>query len=167
MVDIESKRQNIFINKVTSWKFLFFLLRHLPMAFLAGLKVKKLSNIFAEVTVPFNFLNKNPFNSIYFAVLTMAAEFSTGILSLMHIDKKNKKISMLVVKIDSNFYKKATSKVRFICSNGDEISQTIDKCIKSKNGEIVKVNSKGFDSNGVCVAEFNFTWSFKLKNVKI
>ena len=63
MVDIESKRQNIFINKVTSWKFLFFLLRHLPMAFLAGLKVKKLSNSIAEVTVPFNFLNKNPFNS--------------------------------------------------------------------------------------------------------
>ena len=48
------------------------MLRHLPMAFLAGLKVKKLSNSIAEVTVPFNFLNKNPFNSIYFAVLTMA-----------------------------------------------------------------------------------------------
>ena len=167
MLDIESKRQNIFIKKVTSWKFLFFLLYHLPMALLAGLKVKKLSNSTAEVTVPYNFLNKNPFNSIYFAVLTMAAEFSTGILSLMHIYKKDKKISMLVVKIDSNFYKKATSKVRFICSNGDEISQSIDKCIKSKKGEIVKVNSKGFDSKGVCVAEFNFTWSFKLKNIKI
>ena len=74
---------------------------------------------------------------------------------------------MLVVKIDCVFLKKAKSKVRFICSKGDEISQTIDKCIKSKNGEIVKVNSKGFDSNDVCVAEFNFTWSFKLKNTKI
>ena len=167
MVDVESIRQNIFIKKVTSWKFLFFLLYHLPMALLAGLKVKKLSNSIAEVTVPYNFLNKNPFNSIYFAVLTMAAEFSTGILSLMHIDKKAKKISMLVVKIDSNFYKKATSKVRFVCSNGDEISQIINKCIKSKNGEIIKVNSKGFDSNGICVAEFNFTWSFKLKKIKI
>tara|TARA_B100000900_G_scaffold188083_1_gene159353 strand:+ start:967 stop:1467 length:501 start_codon:yes stop_codon:yes gene_type:complete len=166
-VDIESKRQNKFIKKVTSWKFLFFLLYYLPMALLAGLKIKKLSNDIAEVTVPFKFLNKNPFNSIYFAVLTMAAELSTGILSLMHINKKNKKISMLVVKIDCNFYKKATSKVRFVCSNGDEISQIIDKCIKSKNGEIIKVNSKGFDSNGICVAEFNFTWSFKLKKIKI
>ncbi len=166
-MDIESKRQNKFIKKVTSWKFFFFLFFHLPMALIAGIKVKKLSNDISEVTVPFKFLNKNPFNSIYFAVLSMAAEFSTGILSLMHINKKNKKISMLVVKIDCNFYKKATSKVRFICSTGNEISQTIEKCIKSKNGEIIKVNSKGFDTNGVCVAEFNFTWSFKLKNVKI
>jgi len=166
-MDIESKRQNKFIKKVTSWKFLFFLLYNLPMALLAGLKVKKLSNNIAEVTVPFNFLNKNPFNSMYFAVLSMAAEFSTGILSLMHVDKKDKKISMLVVKIDCIFLKKSKSKVRFICSKGDEISQIIDKCMRTKSGETIKVNSKGFDRNGVCVAEFNFTWSFKLKNVKI
>tara|TARA_B100001287_G_C22461761_1_gene425367 strand:- start:60 stop:560 length:501 start_codon:yes stop_codon:yes gene_type:complete len=166
-MDIESKRQNKFIKKVTSWKFIFFLLYHLPMALLSGLKVEKLSNNIAEVTVPFKFLNKNPFNSMYFAVLSMAAEFSTGILSLMHIDKKDKKISMLVVKIDCIFLKKAKSKVRFVCSKGDEISQTIDKCIMTKNGETIKVNSKGFDRNGDCVAEFNFTWSFKLKNVKI
>ena len=166
-MEIESRRIKLFINKIKSWKFSFFLISKLPLAYFAGLKIKEIDSQKAIVTAPYNFLNKNPFKSIYFAVLSMAAELSTGILALMHIYKKDKKISMLVVKIDSNFYKKATSKVRFVCSNGDEISQTIDKCIKSKNGEIVKVNSKGFDSNGVCVAEFNFTWSFKLKNIKI
>ena len=93
----------------------------------------------------------------------MAAELSTGILALMHVNKKDKKISMLVIEMQSKFYKKATTKVKFICENGNEISNAIDKAINNDRAEVIITNSKGFDMNGVCVAEFSITWSFKAK----
>ena len=118
-MDIESKRIKVFINKIKSWKFPFFLISKLPLAYFAGLKIKEIDSQKSIVTAPHNFLNKNPFKSIYFAVLSMAAELSTGILALMHVNKKDKKISMLVIEMQSKFYKKATTKVKFICENGN------------------------------------------------
>ena len=163
-MDIESKRIKKFIKKVKGWKFIVFLFLKLPMAFIAGLRIQEVSFEKAIVTTPFSFWNKNPFKSIYFAVLAMAAELSTGILALMHVDKKNKKISMLVIGMESKFYKKATTKIKFICENGNEISDVINKALATREGEIVIANSKGYDENGICVAEFNITWSFKAKN---
>ena len=162
-MEIESKRIKVFINKIKSWKFSFFLISKLPLAYFAGLKIKEIDSQKAIVTAPYNFLNKNPFKSIYFAVLSMAAELSTGILALMHVYKKDKKISMLVIEMQSKFYKKATTEVKFICENGNEISNTIDNAINSDRGEVIITNSKGFDVNGDCVAEFSITWSFKAK----
>ena len=162
-MDIESKRIKVFINKIKSWKFSFFLISKLPLAYFAGLKLKEIDSQKSIVTAPYNFLNKNPFKSIYFAVLSMAAELSTGILALMHVNKKDKKISMLVIEMQSKFYKKATTKVKFICENGNEISNAIDKAINNDRAEVIITNSKGFDMNGVCVAEFSITWAFKAK----
>tara|TARA_B100001758_G_C18397146_1_gene606690 strand:+ start:604 stop:1095 length:492 start_codon:yes stop_codon:yes gene_type:complete len=162
-MDIELKKVEKFIKKVKGWRFRVFLFLKLPMAFIAGLKIKKLSFNQAIVTAPFSFWNKNPFKSIYFAVLAMGAELSTGILALMHVNKKNEKISMLVVGMESKFYKKATTKIKFICENGNEISDIINKTLKTGKGEVIVANSKGYDENGICVAEFNITWSFKSK----
>ena len=47
----------------------------------------------------------------------MAGEFSSGILGLLHTNIKDDKISMLVIKMESHFYKKATSKINFICND--------------------------------------------------
>ena len=70
------KRKRLFI----SWRYFFFLVTKLPMCLLAGVKVNKLSEQESATTVPYNFINKNPFNSMYFAVQAMAAELSTGTL---------------------------------------------------------------------------------------
>ena len=163
-MNLEKQRIKKYITKVTSWKFRFFLLFKLPLAFIARLKIKHISKKEATVTVPFSFWNKNPFNSIYFAVLSMAGELSSGILSLMHIYKTKKRISMLVVKIESYFYKKATGKIKFICKDGEKISQAITDTLKTGEGKVVITNSKGYNKEGICVAEFNVHWSFKAKN---
>jgi len=160
----EKKRINKFIISITSWKFRFFLIFKLPLAYIAGLKIQKISSRKAIVSVPFSFWNKNPFNSIYFAVLAMAGEFSTGILGLLHTNSKDGKISMLVVKMESHFYKKATGKIKFICDDGEKISSSIQKAINSGNGVVVKTKSKGYNKDGICVCEFNVYWSFKSKN---
>ncbi|RLD49247.1 MAG: thioesterase, partial [Bacteroidetes bacterium] len=73
-----------------------FFLKHLPMAFFAGLKITEINREKASVTVPYKYLNKNPFRSVYFAVLSMAAELSTGILAMAAISDFSVPVSMLV-----------------------------------------------------------------------
>ena len=63
-------------------KLRLFMLAKLPMAYLAGLRVHSLSEERAEVIIRYKYLNKNPFNSIYFASLSMAAGLSTGLLCM-------------------------------------------------------------------------------------
>jgi len=53
------------------------MLRKLPMGFIAGLKMEALDPSKSTVSVRFKWVNQNPFRSLYFAVLSMAAELST------------------------------------------------------------------------------------------
>jgi hypothetical protein len=97
-------------------KFRLYMLAKLPMGFLAGLKLTQLEPGRAAVQVKYKWLTQNPFGSMYFAVLSMAAEFSTGILCLANIYKSDPAISMLVVKMESHFYKKAVGVITFTCN---------------------------------------------------
>ena len=150
---------NKIIKIFTTWRFLFFLIWKLPMGFLAKLRVLELGMQKGVVSAPYNYWNKNPFRSIYFAVQAMAAELSTGILVILHTDGKN--ISMLVTNLEAKYYKKASTKIKFICLDGDKIFSSVEQAINSGESQVCTVNSKGYDLNGVCVSEFNITWSLK------
>ncbi|MCW3106934.1 MAG: hypothetical protein JWQ09_1440 [Segetibacter sp.] len=140
-----------------------FLLTKLPAAFLAGLQLKKLTAEEAVVSVRHKWLNQNPFGSLYFAVLSMAAEATTGILSMSALYKRKPPVSMLIVKNEGFFYKKATGKIIFTCTDGKNILKAVEQSVQTGEGTIVTCNSKGINEAGELVAEFNFTWSFKAK----
>ena len=55
-----------------------FLFIKLPSAFLCGVRLRSLNRERAVVTVTLNFLNKNPFKSMFWAVQGMAADRWTG-----------------------------------------------------------------------------------------
>ena len=150
------------IRIFTTWRFIFFLLWKLPMGFLARLRVKDLDFHKSTVSVPYNYLNKNPFHSMYFAVQAMAAELATGTLVLLHTHRYN--ISTLVTGLDAKYYKKSATKINFICSDGHKLSHCLKQVLKSKAGETCCLKAKGYDVNGTCVAEFNITWSLKKRN---
>jgi len=146
------------------FKMRFFMLLKLPLAFFAGLKVTEIDNKKASISIPFKFLNKNPFQSIYFAALSMAAELSTGILAMAAIAEIGKPVSMLVLEMNGKFIKKAKTKIVFTCLQGSEILETVKSCIETSEGKIIQTCSKGFDLDGNQVAEFYFTWTFKAKS---
>ena len=129
------------------------------MGFFAGLRVKNLDKKQCVVTVPYNYLNKNPFSSMYFAVQAMAAELSTGALAFLH--QKNNNISMLVTNLESNYYKKAVTKIQFICNDGDNIENALKIAKETNEAQKCIMISKGYDMSGVCVSEFKITWSLK------
>ena len=144
-------------------KFRMFLFTKLPSAFFAGVRVKNVEEDRCVVTVPYKWFSQNPFRSTYFACLSMAAEMSTGVLAMGHVYKHNPPISMLVIKIEGEFMKKAVGTTTFICEEGKRIKATIAESIRSGQGQSIRVRSTGVNKNGETVAEFFINWSFKVK----
>jgi hypothetical protein len=147
------------------FKFRLFLFSRLPSAFFSGLRLKDANESRCVITVPYRWFTQNPFHSTYFACLAMAAEMSTGTLGMMHIYKRIPPVSMLVVSMEANYYKKASGLTTFICDQGSLILETIEKSISSGEGQTIKVRSTGTNREGELVAEFQITWSFKPKKV--
>jgi Domain of unknown function (DUF4442) len=143
-----------------------FLLSRLPNAFFAGLRIKELDETVCRVSVPYKWFTKNPFRSTYFACLSMAAEMSTGVLCLVHLHKRKLPVSMLVVKLESAYLKKATGKTFFTCEEGLMIKETIEQAIEKGEAKTFKARSIGRNSEGEIVAEFFITWSFKARREK-
>ena len=114
-------------------------------------------------SVPYKWLTQNPFRSIYFASLAMAAEMSTGSLALSNIFKRQLSVSMLLIKMEAVYFKKATGKILFGCKDGLKITDTIEKAFATGDPQSIIVKSTGKNNNDELIAEFLFTWSFKTK----
>jgi len=161
---IQAKANLSFQQKMLNpFFFKLFLFLKLPMAFLAGLKLKKLSDSHAVVKMKYKYLNKNPFGSIYFACLSMAGELASGMLAASIVYKSNPKLSMLVVGVKINFIKKAVGTILFECNQGKEILATIQKSIDTGEGKTIDVLTVATNEHGDVVAEFLIKWSFKVK----
>lgn len=141
-----------------------YFLKSLPMAFLAGLRIVSYDSYHASVSLPYKYLTKNPFRSIYFACQAMAAEFSTAILCLQELSRHDANVSLLVVHLESSFLKKADNKITFTCSKKGNLGRVIEKCIASGEPGVITLESIGSDSQGQTVAEFKITWSFKARS---
>jgi len=155
---------NEFIGLVkNTFKFKLFLLYKLPAAFFSGVRVREISEQHCVTSVPYKWLTQNPFRSTYFASLSMAAEMSTGVLGLAHIHKRSPAVSMLVVKVESAYFKKAVKRTWFTCEDGESIRTTIEKAIESGESQQIAARSVGKNDGGEIVAEFIVTWSFKTR----
>ena len=140
-----------------------FLLSKLPAAFFSGVKVKFVDDEKCEVTVPYKWFTRNPFGSTYFASLSMAAEMSTGILAMSNVYRQKPPISMLVLKVNGDYKKKATGITTFTCDQGPLIQRLVQEAISTKEARTVSLNSIGKNEAGEIVAEFFIEWSFKVK----
>ncbi len=133
------------------------------MGFLSGLRVVELDKKHASISVPYNYLTKNPFHSTYFAIQAMAAELSSGAMAIAEVLDAPRPISMLVFDMKAKFTKKAQSKVVFTCNDGEAISRAVQHALETSEGQTVNITSVGIDKTGDQVSEFQFTWTFKAK----
>ena len=141
-----------------------FLLLKLPSAFFSGVRIKSLAAEKCEVTVPYKWFSQNPFRSTYFACLAMAAEMSTGVLGLMQVIERKPSVSMLVVNLEANYFKKAVDVTTFTCEDGRALEMLVDEAIATGEAKSFKAKSVGKNKAGEIVAEFYITWSFKAKS---
>ena len=142
-------------------KYRLLLLTKLPMGLLAGLRVRELTDSRCAVSVPFKWLNRNPFRSTFWAVLGIAAEMSTGALVLMYTHRQSPSLATIITGTTGQFMKKAIGRTTFVCENGDEIGAAIREAMATPDPVEVICSTRGIDEAGEVVAEFTFTWSMK------
>lgn len=145
------------------WRYRMFLLGKLPSAFFAGLRLHSFNETTAVVKVRYSWFSQNPFRSMYFAVQFMAAEMSTGLLCYGYIYGRKPAVSMLVLKVEGHFTRKATGIIHFTCTEGNNIEATIDTAIATGEPQVLTCRSVGIDATGEQVGEYFVTWSFKAK----
>jgi hypothetical protein len=143
------------------WLMRAFMLRRLPMALVAGLRIPEVSRRRCVVTVPYGWRTTNPFQSTYFAALAMAAELSTGALALLATRSAPAPAAMLLVAIEATFGKKATALTTFTCEDGDAIFAAVAQTLADGEPATVRANSIGRAPGGAEVARFTCAWSFK------
>lgn len=149
--------------KFTPFKLNLYMFFKLPSAFWAGVRVKSITAEQCSTKVTHRWFNQNPFNSMYFAVQAMAAEFTTGALVMYQIKQANLNISMLVARNRATFTKKATGKIVFLCKEGELVKETIANAITTREGQTIWLTSIGLNSKGEQVSEFQFEWTIKVR----
>ena len=137
----------------------------LPMAFLAGLKIVHIDEEVCRVSTRLTFLTKNPFRSTYFAVLSMAAELSTGLYALLFTTGIQPSVAVIITGLNARFLKKATGTTIFTCREGEKLRQAVVQALETGEPAATTVKSIGKNEAGETVAEFEFTWSFKQRTV--
>lgn len=143
------------------WKFRYFLLLKVPLGLIAGMKLKSLDLNKCEATIRYRWINTNPFKSMYFAALAMAAELSNGSLALLAVYKRTPSVAVIITGMDAQFIKKATGNITFTCEEGHLLFEAADRAAKTGEALVQKITTTGRAEDGTEVAKFSFYWSFK------
>ncbi|NLR62089.1 DUF4442 domain-containing protein [Chitinophaga polysaccharea] len=146
------------------FKFSAYLFWKLPAAWLSGVRLQSLETDSCVTSIPYRWLSQNPFRSTYFACLAMAAELSTGLPALMYASGAPRRISMLVTRMESTFVKKATGLTSFTCAELPLLRAAMERALNNDTAETVTLHSEGRDKDGILIASFAITWSFKSKS---
>ena len=155
------KAKFVFTNPLA---FRAMLWTRLPLGAFAGLRVRRLDETGAEVSLPAGWKTQNPFGSTYFAAQAMAAEMSTGAPALWLIERSGHSVASLVTAISAKFTKKAVSEARFVFKDGAAMREAIDRAVASGEPETFTARSVGTQKDGTQIAEFEVTWSFKRRS---
>jgi len=140
-----------------------FYLAKLPLAFVAGLRLRELDAQRAVVTVPYGWRTTNPFRSTYFAALSMAAELSTGALAMLQTDLAPRPVALLIIGLSAGFEKKATGVTTFTCEQGHLLAAAVAQTLATGEPATAEAETIGRSPDGTVVARFTFTWSFKVR----
>lgn len=144
-------------NRIGFSLFTFF---KLPSLWFWGVRVDTLNEEVCRIKIRYSWFTKNPFQSVYFSALSGAAELSTG-LPVQRWATKEGNVSMLVIKSEAHFLKKAKGTIIFECNEVEKIAQTFSGLTKSGDHTELELHSEGRDKNNVIVATFTITWSLK------
>ena len=145
-------------SRINFWSFL-----KLPSVWWCGIRVTRFESDLCEAKVKHTWINQNPFKSMFWAVQGMAAEMTTGAFLTREINSSGHNISMLVANNTAKFTKKATGQIRFVCDQGLQVKQLINKAITTGDGQTLWINSKGYNEDNIVVSHFSFEWSVKLR----
>jgi hypothetical protein len=159
-----TESQKKYIKQICSpFTFRWFLLWKLPTVLFWGASIQQLDSRSCQVSLPFCWRTKNPFQSIYFAALSGAAELASGAVCMYYLQNTGK-YSMLITGFEAVFLKKANQRITFTCSEGEIVGQLIDSLQQAGQTGSVQLNVSARNEDAEEVAKFKVNWSFKRKS---
>lgn len=144
--------------------FKLFMLRQLPLAAFAGLKLRSLDEGGCTVILPGGWRTQNPFRSTYFAAQAMAAEMSTGAPALVLVQSNEAKISLLVTEVRAKYTKKIGGESQFTFREVGEMADVIERAAQTGEAATYLAHSTGRNEKGDIASEFEILWSFKRRD---
>lgn len=149
---------------LSPWRFRLGLVKTLPLAAAAGLRLVKLDADSCVVALPGGWRTRNPFRSTYFAAQAMAAELSTGAPASLLVRSSSASVSMLVTEVRGVFSKKIVGESLFTFASVAAMRVTIERAAESGEPATFVARSVGLAPEGTVAAEFEITWSFKRRS---
>lgn len=138
----------------------------IPMLFFVGPKVVELSDEKTIIKIPLNYRTKNHLGAMYFGVLCAGADCAGGLAAMRMIEASGRSIALVFKDFKAEFLKRAHGDVIFVCNQGLEIKQLVEKSLISKEREELPLQLEAFCPEKLGeqpVARFVLTLSLKLK----
>ncbi|MBK9983232.1 MAG: DUF4442 domain-containing protein [Saprospiraceae bacterium] len=143
----------------TPWKMRMWMLRRLPMGLISGMVIDSLDENGCRVMLKDRLWIRNPFGSVFWAVMGMAAELSTGALVYAYVSGTNTKYILTGVK--GEFLKKVRGKSYYFCNSGQEVQLQLDSLRTPGETLTISLPVTAHDQAGQKVASFEFYWQLK------
>ena len=150
---------NLAKKLTTPWQLRLWMLTKLPMGLLSGMKIVALTEEGCEVVLKDKWWIRNPFGSIFWAVMGMAAELSTGALVYAYASGSN--VKFILVGMEGKFFKKAKGKSYYFCDAGLDVPRAIQELKNSDESSLVILPVIAKDQAGQILATFNFQWQLR------
>jgi hypothetical protein len=143
------------------WLFGAYLLRRIPLAAFAGLRVRRLEEAGCDVWLPGGWRTRNPFASTYFAAQAMAAEMSTGAPAAILVASAPASVAFILRGIKAVFTKRIVGGSIFTFEDVAGLRAAVDRAAAAPEEQAYTGRSTGRTPEGEVAAEFDVTWSFK------
>jgi hypothetical protein len=151
--------QQLIRNFTTPWKLRLWMARNLPMGMLSGLYIRELDQAGCVVVLKDRWWIRNPYGSVFWAVMGMAAEMSTG--ALVYAICQGSGVRFILVGMEGQFFKKVKGKSYYFCQTGSEVLRILDQLSNPNETSDVILPVTARDEAGQLLAEFKFRWQLR------
>ena len=129
------------------------------MGMISGMKIESLDESGCRVVLEDRFWIRNPFGSVFWAVMGMAAELSTGALVYAYVSETN--IKYILTGVKGEFLKKVKGKSFYFCHSGQEVERQLRALNDPGETFTISLPVTAHDQAGQMVASFEFYWQLK------
>ena len=151
--------QKLVKNFTSPWKFRLWMVKSLPMGLLSGMYIQSLDEQACVVVLKERWWIRNPFGSVFWAVMGMAAELSSG--ALVFAQAKGRNVKFILVGVEGEFFKKVKGKSYYFCETGSDVLRSIEQIVNPNDTSVVILQVTARDEAGQLLAEFRFRWQLK------
>lgn len=141
------------------WKLRLWMLKHLPVGLITGMYIESLDENGCKVVLKDRWWIHNPFRSVFWAVMSMAAELSTG--AILYVYASGTNVQFILVRMEAKFLKKVKGKSSYFCLAGQEARQKVENTVNTDETGVVLLPVLAQDESGQILAEFNFYWQLR------